>query len=177
MVKIYVLELTDGKYYVGKTNNEEERILSHFSENGSAWTKKYKPIKVIETIDGDEWDEDKYTKIYMKKYGIDNVRGGSYSTIYLDKNIIKLIEKEIMSTDDACFRCGKKGHFINDCYEDVDIEEVTYNKCLRCGRYGHEKNQCFAKTHIKGYYFRTKNKEKTYYANNKNNNSSRCIIC
>ena len=50
MVYIYILKLTNNKYYVGKTNNPEMRLQSHFSLTGSQWTKKYKPIEVMEMI-------------------------------------------------------------------------------------------------------------------------------
>lgn len=79
MVYIYVLELVDNKYYVGKTDNPQFRLESHFNSNGAAWTKKYKPINIIELIPNcDDYDEDKYTLKYMEKYGINNVRGGSF---------------------------------------------------------------------------------------------------
>ena len=48
MVFIYAIKLEQGKYYVGKTNNPQFRIESHFNSNGSEWTKIYKPIKVLE---------------------------------------------------------------------------------------------------------------------------------
>ena len=76
MVTIYILQLQDNKYYIGKTTQPEIRLESHFNSNGSSWTKKYKPIKVIDLIhDCDDFDEDKYTLKYMQKYGINNVRG------------------------------------------------------------------------------------------------------
>ena len=50
MVYVYILKLENGKYYVGKTNNPEYRLNNHFNENGSAWTKKYKPIKILKLI-------------------------------------------------------------------------------------------------------------------------------
>jgi predicted GIY-YIG superfamily endonuclease len=63
MVFIYILKLQQGKYYVGKTTNPSFRLESHFNANGSAWTKKYAPIKVLELLlDKDDYDEDKYTK-------------------------------------------------------------------------------------------------------------------
>ena len=43
---IYILELQENKFYVGKTNNPNFRLNRHFNSNGSVWTKKYKPIKV-----------------------------------------------------------------------------------------------------------------------------------
>ena len=84
MVYIYVLKLISNKYYVGKTNNPDFRFNNHLNFKGSAWTKLYKPIKLMELIEGDKYDEDKYTMKYMDKYGISNVRGGSYSNIKLN---------------------------------------------------------------------------------------------
>jgi len=50
MVFIYILSLQNGKYYVGKTSNPSFRLDQHFNLEGSNWTKKYKPIKVIDII-------------------------------------------------------------------------------------------------------------------------------
>ena len=38
MLYIYILELTNNKYYIGKTTNPNFRLESHFDANGSAWT-------------------------------------------------------------------------------------------------------------------------------------------
>ena len=71
MCYIYILKLEQNKYYVGKTDNPQIRRDNHFNSNGSSWTRKYKPIEVIDVInDCDEFDEDKYTKKYMQSYGI-----------------------------------------------------------------------------------------------------------
>lgn len=89
MVNIYVLKLEKGKYYVGKTNNPRFRLENHFNSNGSQWTKKYKPLKIIEIKpDCDDYDEDKITRQYMDKYGIENVRGGSFVSINLEQSVI-----------------------------------------------------------------------------------------
>ena len=70
---IYILELEQNKYYIGKTTNIAFR-LDHFESNGAAWTRKYKPIQVQSIIaDCDDYDEDKYTLKYMEQYGINNV--------------------------------------------------------------------------------------------------------
>ncbi len=117
MVFIYVLELENNKYYVGKTNNPNMRVANHFESNGSQWTKKYKPKNIIELIPNcDDYDEDKYTLKYIEKYGIDNVRGGSFCEINLDNTTINFINKMNNSTNNKCFNCGKSGHFVKDCY-------------------------------------------------------------
>ena len=45
---IYVLKLVEDRYYVGRTINIFRRIHEHFTDGGSIYTKKYKPLKVVE---------------------------------------------------------------------------------------------------------------------------------
>jgi hypothetical protein len=116
MVYIYILKLKNNKYYVGKTSNPNFRLESHFNSNGSAWTKKYKPINIHQLIPNcDNFDEDKITIKNMKKYGIDNVRGGSFCQLKLTNENKKTIERMINGSTDKCYKCGKKGHFANQC--------------------------------------------------------------
>jgi phage/plasmid-associated DNA primase/predicted GIY-YIG superfamily endonuclease len=115
MVMIYILQLEDKKYYVGRSNIPKQRILKHFQVDGSEWTKLYTPINIITQFSGNNFDEEKHTLIYMKKYGIDNVRGGSFCKIVLSNSEKNIITQMINSIDDACFKCGMDGHFIKDC--------------------------------------------------------------
>lgn len=110
---VYILECENNKYYIGKTDNLEKRLDAH--RNGTvSWTKKYPIVKIIDTIhNSDDFDEDKYTKIYMKKYGVENVRGGSYCQIKLPKQKLDMLTIELRI--DSCFSCGKTGHFIKQC--------------------------------------------------------------
>ena len=52
MVYIYILKLKNNKYYVGKTKKPEFRLKQHFNANGSAWTRKHPPIKIVKIIRG-----------------------------------------------------------------------------------------------------------------------------
>ena len=116
MIYIYILELRQGKYYVGKSYKPYDRINDHFDGFGAAWCKLYKPIRVVKVIANcDNFDEDKYTKMYMNMYGIDNVRGGTYVTIELSQFTINHLKAELRTANDSCFRCGKNGHFISAC--------------------------------------------------------------
>ena len=122
MIYIYILELEDDCYYIGRTNDVNKRYEYHKLGYGSTWTKLHKPIRILEIVeDASPYDEDRYVKEYMAKYGIDKVRGGTYVKTNLDKLQIYLLEKEIWNAQDSCVRCGKKGHFVTNCYETHNI--------------------------------------------------------
>lgn len=126
MEYIYILKLKNNKYYIGKTQNVENRYEQHLNGNGSAWTKKYKPISIIKKIKSTSlFDEDKYVKEYMAKYGIENVRGGTYSSLELDNNSLQILQKEIWHSKNVCTRCGRNSHFVKDCYAKTDIDGNT----------------------------------------------------
>jgi predicted GIY-YIG superfamily endonuclease len=138
MESLYVLQLTGGKYYVGTTRDIKRRVEEHRSGQGSEWTRTHKLIKVIETRRlKDEHDENNTTKDLMKKYGIDNVRGGSYSQVQLPSAYRQTLEVELRATTNACFKCGEQGHYAKDCAE--ESEEM----CEYCGHYdGHHWAAC-----------------------------------
>jgi predicted GIY-YIG superfamily endonuclease len=124
MESLYVLQLADDKYYVGKSADVTKRFGQHKNGSGAAWTKVYSPIKILEVKPiTSPHDENNVTKDYMKKYGIGNVRGGSYTSVDLPGSVRSLLQTEIRGGSDACYKCGGKGHFANACIEDVIEDE------------------------------------------------------
>lgn len=118
---IYILQLENNKFYVGKTQYPDFRLEQHFNNQGSQWIIKYKPIQLIKLIQGDNFDEDKYTRIFMAQYGIDNVRGGSYCQFELSEETKNHLQREIEGAKDLCFNCHQPGHFIKDCKMGKDV--------------------------------------------------------
>jgi len=109
MVFIYILKFEKNKYYIGKTLNPQFRLENHFNNNCSEWTKLYKPLKVLKILPNCD-DEDKYTKIYIDKYGIENIRGGVYTYINLDTLTKKMLKQINNSKNNKCFNCGHIVH-------------------------------------------------------------------
>ena len=74
---VYCLKLEDEKYYVGMTYNFNLRYAQHECGEGARWTRRHRPIDVVEIIpnSGGEMENLK-TKEYVEKYGWENVRGG-----------------------------------------------------------------------------------------------------
>jgi len=155
---IYLIKLCEKKWYVGRTIDVGRRYTEHVLQNGSGseWTKLHPPVlkdavRILKR-DADVFDEDKYVKICMAKYGIQNVRGGSYSTIVLNKFVMAQLYNEIKGATDRCFNCGKHGHFTTDCTSTrvtiTDNPSVLNKpmgmarKCGKCGLTGHNVRTC-----------------------------------
>jgi len=132
-MSLYVIKAsstTDTKYYVGISQNVDERLDKHFCGNsGVAWVQKYlnegrswvvheivKPV-IIDGITHDctEFAENVLTKEYMSTYGIENVRGGRWSQIDLKPFVVEELTMEFRSAKGLCFVCGFPGHQSREC--------------------------------------------------------------
>ncbi len=133
---IYVLRLKGNRYYVGKTDNVSKRFQEHMNGKASSWTKKYAPLDICEIRKNvSPFEEDKITKEYMSKYGIDKVRGGVYVKENLDESQITNLKKEIWGANDCCTTCGKKGHFASSCYSKLKAKEEYEEVIVYCCEY------------------------------------------
>lgn len=151
---IYILKCRDSCWYIGKSDNPMRRYQEHLEGRAAAWTRLHRPIQVERIITrASPFDEDRYTKEYMAIYGIENVRGGSYSNINLNSLQLSSLYHELMTTHELCFYCGEEGHFANSCgniTEEVSTDEENNDACYRCGRLGHYKSDCYARTDVLG---------------------------
>jgi hypothetical protein len=113
---IYVLRLLGDKYYIGKSENPNIRLSNHFTGYGTNWTKKNRPLEVVEMVPQTNiFHEDMKTIYYMNLYGIDNVRGGSFSDTNLSSDNINTINKIINTANNRCFLCASDKHYSSKC--------------------------------------------------------------
>lgn len=166
---LYVLQLSKGRIYVGTTMNIEKRIKQHREGHGALWTQLYTFEHIIEVREVISiYDEENVTKEYMRRYGIDLVRGSKFVLPVLPEVQIIEIETSWWAADSSlCQRCGGNDHWATHCRATVTVTGrelsvhqipneppvVTGNKskiCDRCGYHGHTLTQCYAKRHKDG---------------------------
>lgn len=110
---IYILELEQNKFYVGKTNDLALRLKFHILKRNCSWTNLYPLVKLIDVYKtNDVFEEDKSVKKYMMLKGVENVRGGAYSNFNLNKYQKIFILKEFCHLLGKCYYCLQTSHFV-----------------------------------------------------------------
>lgn len=142
MVNIYVLELQGKKYYVGKTNHTFQRFNQHKTGSGAKWTQKHK-VKDLFAFHKDmkDSDENKITIQMMKKYGVRNVRGGSWTKVNMTEAEIKRLENKINAR-------GRRRRTTKTSQKKAGASKKK--SCTRCGRTSHTVEKCYARFHANG---------------------------
>jgi hypothetical protein len=120
MFFLYILKLTNNKYYIGKSRNKrtlENRLRNHFNRGGAVWTKRHKPLEVIaiQNIIDEKYMEDRKVFEYMNLYGIENVRGGSFCKVKLSNEETSILKRIINTEEDTCFICNSADHMSAEC--------------------------------------------------------------
>ena len=47
MLYCYILECSDGSYYVGVTDDPQRRLREHNQGKGSDWTSNHRPVRIV----------------------------------------------------------------------------------------------------------------------------------
>lgn len=90
---VYILLLEGGNYYVGTSSNFVERMKAHFIDKcASNWTIKHHPLELVDVMKGSDTLELETTLLYMKKYGIEKVRGSYWCWVDIPNDIKKELE-------------------------------------------------------------------------------------
>lgn len=116
MEQLYILELTCGKFFVGKSKNVEHTYAYYACGFGPIWIRTYNPLRIIEsrplTGPTDVLDT---TLALMKKHGINSVRPYDCDSIKLDDDVEQMIRFKMYAPPDSCGKCHSTGHSQSDC--------------------------------------------------------------
>tara|TARA_B100001287_G_scaffold276605_1_gene288138 strand:- start:8972 stop:9670 length:699 start_codon:yes stop_codon:yes gene_type:complete len=92
---MYFVSLEDDKLFLYTDFKIDYNSVMKICEEKYEYVQKYKPRKIIFTLEiNDLYDVDKYVKTFMHMFGIDETRGGSYTTIDIPEYLKKAIEHE-----------------------------------------------------------------------------------
>lgn len=128
---VYVLELSDGRFYVGKSRNVATRLAQHATGGDDSAlcarlaTRRVLPLTQGSASDLESWERAE-TLERMYTHGIDRVRGWMFTTPVLGRELWDVAYREICERFDLCRRCGLKGHFIKDCRADGQIGKFRW---------------------------------------------------
>lgn len=122
---IYVLELAQGRVYVGRTSDMKRRIGQHMTGKGSAFSQAFPPTGILlprlgQVRGSEEAAERDETLRYMFLRGIPLVRGWKYTRVTMSGQEHQDAEENIRELFDLCRRCGHPGHFVTRCRANFD---------------------------------------------------------
>ena len=118
---VYVLKLTNGKFYVGQSRNIPARIEAHKNGSGAVVVRGSQGSVQVACItprpipeDLEAWERSEVLE-RMYQYGIENVRGWIYSSAELGGGLWSHAFQQVCSKKGLCHRCGRAGHFAGTC--------------------------------------------------------------
>lgn len=100
-MKLYAIELQNRKVFLHVCPQVNSNHLFPECEVMFSFVKKNPPIRLLNEIEIDDvLRVDYYVKFFMRHYGIDNVRGGSYSDEVISEVLLAALQTEIGATFD-----------------------------------------------------------------------------
>ena len=106
---VYAIQLKDNHFYVGWSENIEDRIVAHFMGGGAEWTKKHPPEKILDVRPGNKLLEKLVTLEFMIKHGWENVRGGPWTACDLKSPPVALRKNKAPLSESSFYSDTKDG--------------------------------------------------------------------
>ena len=130
---LYIVKLEKDKYFIYPSLAKTQFELFVEAELQYSYLKTYKPLEIIQTIPVatiDPLEINKCVKNNMLFYGIENVRGGTYSEEFLPDYLIKTLETEFELCESLIIKRGNVAREIIDKYglRQWSMDEINKEK-------------------------------------------------
>lgn len=110
---VFILKLKNGKYFIGNTHKTTFNF-SEFNSSNIEWTKKYKPIELIDILENCSFTYYvKVINIYKDFYGTKNIYFG-------DEFNIDCYNKEMNDTTQE--KSNNCNHLIYNSFDDIEYK-------------------------------------------------------
>jgi len=103
---MYILECSDGSFYIGSTKDLERRLLEHQNSLGANYTKKRLPVKLVYFEEYNRIDEAFYREKQVQGWS----RKKKEALINGNNNLLPKLAKKIFSQKGVSIRPDKSGH-------------------------------------------------------------------
>jgi hypothetical protein len=99
---IFILQLEHNKYFVGASQDPVKAMEEHREGLGPLWTRIHRPLGIIKRVPFQREEElDTFVKGAMRTYGLENVRGGSWSDARISDTQRHALHAELHGGDDC----------------------------------------------------------------------------
>lgn len=149
MEYIYALKCQKDKFYIGQTYNVQIEYNEHLDGTFCDLTKEFKPCDIDSIFEVSERITlNLIIAIYINKYGKKNV----YFQETNKKEISKLRKNKDFGLVECELNLKDKfwTNILNKVVTNLTNNFKKSRICYRCGRYGHDVDECYATTHIEG---------------------------
>jgi hypothetical protein len=116
---VYVLELADDCFYVGRANSDEAadaRVEQHKNGKGAEWTRRHVVLREQGRLRNAKLTDEDATVVELAvMHGVDKVRGGAFCTPDLSEEDARMLRKLVDSALGACYQCHTTAHCASEC--------------------------------------------------------------
>jgi hypothetical protein len=133
LYNIYVYELKDGKHllYPKKVLDNDDFGINECSFVYQEIVRNNPIVRVVHIQEGVEsWQIDAYVHTHMRKYGIENVRGGRYNTLELSESAKNEISETIKFFSYGLEEQAQRVYQYYDCRESIQHDIDHYQDCI-----------------------------------------------
>jgi hypothetical protein len=124
-IALYFIGLEDNKMFLYTSYEKPDDEIMKDCSTLYEYARVYAPSRIVFRIPGvDLFDVDKFVKMFMQMFGVDETRGGSYVDVELPEFQKQALEIELFTATEECARANREYLATNYSNKNDHTEEV-----------------------------------------------------